>query len=229
MKHAAHPAGGVYVHVPFCLHKCFYCDFYSITDLNLKPAFLEALLCEILSADSELFGFDTIYFGGGTPSILEPAEVAAIIDCLFSKFRFKPPLEVTLETNPGTVDIQKLRDFRSAGVNRINIGVQSFLEKNLKNLGRIHTSEQAHAALANSRRAGFEEIGLDLIYGLPDQTQREWSEDLEEALGHEPEHIACYMLTVEPATPLAQEHRQAAFTRRRRIGWPTSFWRPQNC
>jgi len=205
------PLGGVYVHVPFCLRKCRYCDFYSITDLSVKPAFLEALSTEISAADPESFIFDTLYIGGGTPSILEPAEVAAIIDGVFSKFRFKQPVEVTLEANPGTVDIRKLRGFRSAGVNRLNIGVQSFQNKNLEMLGRIHTGGQAHAALANARRAGFEEIGLDLIYGLPGQILQEWSADLETALAHEPEHIACYMLTVEPATLLAEAQAAGRF------------------
>ena len=205
------PLGGIYVHVPFCPRKCLYCDFYSITDLSLKPAFLEALSAEISAVDPESFIFDTLYIGGGTPSILEPAEVAAIIDGVFSKFRFKQPVEVTLEANPGTVDFENCGDFRSAGVNRLNIGVQSFQNKNLEMLGRIHTGEQAHAALANARRAGFEEIGVDLIYGLPGQTLQEWSADLETALAHEPEHIACYMLTVEPATPLAEEQAAGRF------------------
>jgi len=205
------PLGGIYVHVPFCTRKCLYCDFYSIADLSLKPAFLEALSSEIVSADPVSFVFDTLYIGGGTPSILEPAEVGTIIDGVFSKFRFKQPVEVTLEANPGTVDFEKLRGFRSAGVNRLNIGVQSFQKKNLEMLGRTHSSEQAHAALANAGRVGFEEIGLDLIYGLPGQTLPEWSADLENALAHEPEHIACYMLTVEPATPLAEEQRAGRF------------------
>ena len=134
------PPGGIYVHVPFCLRKCAYCDFFSITDLSLKPAFLEALSSEISAADPGLLVFDTIYIGGGTPSILEPAEVKGIIDGLFSKFRFEGSVEVTLEANPGTVDFEKLKGFRSAGVNRLNIGVQSFQEKNLALLGRIHSA-----------------------------------------------------------------------------------------
>jgi oxygen-independent coproporphyrinogen-3 oxidase len=203
--------GGIYIHIPFCQHKCLYCDFYSVTDLSLKPAFLEALSSEIAAADPGPRVFDTLYIGGGTPSILEPAEVEAIVDGVFSKFRFERPVEVTMEVNPGTVDSAKLRGFRSAGVNRLNIGVQSFQEKNLETLGRIHSAGQAHAALASARRAGFEAVGLDLIYGLPGQTRQGWSEDLESALAHEPEHIACYMLTVEPATPLAEEQRRGRF------------------
>ena len=205
------PPGGIYVHVPFCLRKCAYCDFFSIADLSLKPAFLQALSSEISAADSGLLVFDTIYIGGGTPSILEPAEVKGIIDGLLSKFRFEGSVEVTLETNPGTVDFEKLKGFRSAGVNRLNIGVQSFQEKNLVLLGRMHSAKQAHAALSNARRAGFENVGLDLMYGLCGQTLQDWTADLESALAHGPEHIACYMLTVEPATPLAEQQRLGRF------------------
>jgi oxygen-independent coproporphyrinogen-3 oxidase len=207
---AASP-GGIYIHVPFCLHKCLYCDFYSVADLSLKPAFLEALAAEIASAEPGPLVFDTLYIGGGTPSLLEPAEIAAIIEAVFSRFRFQPPIEVTLEANPGTLDGGKLGGFRAAGVNRLNIGVQSFQTSHLKALGRIHTAGQAHAALDAARRAGFEEVGLDLIYGLPGQTQPQWSADLKSALAYEPEHIACYLLTIEPGTPLAEEQRSGRF------------------
>jgi oxygen-independent coproporphyrinogen-3 oxidase len=207
----AHPPGGIYVHIPFCLRKCFYCDFFSITDMGLKPAFLEALSAEISAADRLPLVFDTLYIGGGTPSLLEPAEVKGIIDAVFSRFRFAAPVEVTLEVNPGTVDFKKLQGFRAAGVNRLNIGVQSFQDENLQRLGRIHSAGQAHAALAGARRAGFETVGLDLIYGLPGQTLAGWSQDLESALAHAPEHIACYLLTVEPDTPLAEAQRSGRF------------------
>jgi oxygen-independent coproporphyrinogen-3 oxidase len=203
--------GGLYIHVPFCLRKCSYCDFYSITDLGLTPLFLEALSSEISSADSMALRFDTIYIGGGTPSILAPAQVQAIVDGVFSKFRFEPPVEVTLEVNPGTVDLEKLRGFRAAGINRLNLGVQSFQDRNLAALGRVHSAAQAQAALAGARQAGFETVGLDLIYGLPGQSVRGWSADLESALAHAPEHIACYMLTVEPGTPLAAQERSGRF------------------
>jgi oxygen-independent coproporphyrinogen-3 oxidase len=203
--------GGIYVHVPFCLRKCIYCDFYSVTDMGLKPAFLEALSSEISAADPVPLVFDTLYIGGGTPSILAPEELRGVVDGVFSKFRFAPPVEVTLEVNPGTVDFQKLLGFRSAGVNRLNIGVQSFREENLAMLGRIHSAGEAHAAAADARRAGFETVGLDLIYGLPGQSPADWSEDLERALAHAPDHIACYLLTVEPGTPLAEEQRRGRF------------------
>jgi oxygen-independent coproporphyrinogen-3 oxidase len=205
------PLGGVYVHIPFCLRKCLYCDFYSTADLSLKPAFLEALVTDIASSDPGPLVFDTIYFGGGTPSVLSPPEVARVLDALFSRLHFQEPVEITLEANPGTVTLESLKGFRSAGVNRLNIGAQSFQEKNLAMLGRIHSAKQAHAALSSARRAGFDDVGLDLMYGLPGQAFQDWSADLGSALAHGPEHIACYMLTVEPATPLAEEQRLGRF------------------
>lgn len=207
----SNPLGGLYVHIPFCVRKCAYCDFYSVSDLNLKPAFLKALSAEIAAADAGPLAFDTIYFGGGTPSILDPAEVEGIIDQLDARFRLAGPVEVTLEANPGTVDPEKLKGFRSAGVNRINVGVQSFRDENLKLLGRIHSAGQAHDALAAARRAGLEDVGLDLIYGLPGQTMGAWTMDLESALAHDPEHLACYMLSVEAGTPLAEDERCGRF------------------
>ena len=203
--------GGIYVHIPFCLSKCAYCDFYSISDLTLKPLFLKALSYEISAADPGLLVFDTIYIGGGTPSILEPEEIRVVMDGLFSKFRFEAPVEVTLEANPGTVGSEKLMGFRAAGVNRLNIGVQSFQDTNLEILGRIHSARQVHEALAGALRAGFDSVGLDLIYGLPGQTLIDWSADLNSALAYAPEHIACYMLSVEPGTPLDEKQRRASF------------------
>lgn len=204
-------AGGIYVHFPFCVGKCAYCDFYSISDLTLKALFLKALSDEIAAAEAGPLIFDTIYIGGGTPSILEPMEVKGIVDGILSKFRFQEPVEVTLEANPGTVDSEKLMGFRAAGVNRLNIGVQSFQESNLKILGRIHSPRQAHEALGETHRAGFDSVGLDLIYGLPGQALPDWAADLDSALAHAPEHIACYMLTIEPGTPLAEKQRRGNF------------------
>ena len=205
------PLGGVYVHIPFCLRKCLYCDFYSTADLSLKPAFLEALITEIAATDPGELVFDTIYFGGGTPSLLSPPEVARILGGLFSRFHFQEPVEITLEANPGTVGLESLKGLRSAGVNRLNIGVQSFQDENLAQLGRIHSAAQAQEALAAARRAGFGELGLDLIYGLPGQRRPAWFTDLRRALAYQPEHLSCYMLTLEPGTPLAERHRFGRF------------------
>ncbi|MGE5257125.1 MAG: radical SAM family heme chaperone HemW [Hyphomicrobiales bacterium] len=211
MVEASTTPAGIYAHIPFCVRKCVYCDFYSVSDLTLKPVFLKALSLEIAAVDPGPLVFDTIYIGGGTPSVLEPAEVEGIIEGLMSKFQFVEPVEVTLEANPGAVDEAKLRGFRSAGVNRLNIGVQSFQDKNLDTLGRIHSARQAHEALLSARRSGFEAVGLDLMYGLPGQTWADWLADLESALAFRPEHLACYMLTVEPETPLAADQRLGLF------------------
>lgn len=202
---------GIYVHIPFCVRKCPYCDFYSVTDLGWKPVFLKALCAEIAAAEAGPLTFDTIYFGGGTPSILDPGEIAGLIDRLASRFRFAGPVEVTLEANPGTVDLERLKGFRAAGVDRLNLGVQSFQDEHLRMLGRIHSACEAHVALSAARRAGFENIGLDLIYGLPGQTRKAWAGDLENALAHSPEHIAAYMLSVETGTPLAEDQRLGRF------------------
>jgi oxygen-independent coproporphyrinogen-3 oxidase len=211
MAYVSDTPGGLYVHIPFCVHKCVYCDFYSISDLSLKTEFLRALSAEIAAAAAEQLVFDTIYFGGGTPSVLDPADVEGILDGIGSKFRLAGPVEVTLEANPGTVDFERLKRFRKAGVTRLNLGVQSFREENLRRLGRIHSAGQAHEAVAAARRAGFEEVGLDLIYALPGQARADWAAELESALAFEPEHIAAYMLTVEPGTPLAEAQRCGRF------------------
>jgi oxygen-independent coproporphyrinogen-3 oxidase len=195
---------GIYVHVPFCVRKCAYCDFYSITDLGLKPAFLAALRAEIAATAAGGLVFDTIHIGGGTPSTLEPEEVEAILAQLRARFRFHEPVEVTLESNPGTVDRDRLKGFRGAGVNRLTIGVQSFDPENLELLGRAHTAAEAECAIDDARAAGFDELGMDLIYGLPGQTPSAWAGDLERALAHRPEHLSCYMLTIEPGTPLGR-------------------------
>ena len=186
------------------MRKCSYCDFYSVEDLGLKPAFLAALQAEIASAHADGLVFDTIYIGGGTPSTLEPAEVGRIVESLAARFRFEGAVEVTLEANPGTVGPDKLKGFRAAGVNRLTIGVQSFDPGRLDLLGRIHTSVQAERAVADARAAGFDEIDIDLIYGLPGQTASAWTDDLERALAHNPEHLSCYMLIIEPGTPMAR-------------------------
>lgn len=203
--------GGIYVHVPFCRNKCPYCDFYSITDPSLIPVFLDGLEREILRSRPGRRVFDSIYFGGGTPSLLAPTEVARILAALFSHIRFEEPVEITLEANPGTVSPPELSGYRAAGVNRLNIGVQSFQDESLSRLGRIHTAEEARRVLAQARAAGFGNLGIDLMYGLRGQGMDAWRRDLAEAVRLGPEHIACYMLTLEPGTPLSEAHRAGRF------------------
>jgi oxygen-independent coproporphyrinogen III oxidase len=203
--------GGIYVHVPFCRRKCPYCDFYSIADLSLMPAYLQALELEIRRSRPGRLVCDSIYIGGGTPSLLSAAQVGRILAALFAYIRFQEPVEITLEANPGTVGPQELAGFRAAGINRLNIGVQSFQDENLGRLGRIHTADDARRVLAQARAAGFDNLGIDLIYGLPGQGPEEWRQELAEAVRFGLEHIACYMLTLEPGTPLAEAHRAGRF------------------
>ncbi len=202
MNLSSNKAAGLYIHIPFCVRKCPYCDFYSVTDLSLKAKFLEALLREMQIDSVATLEFDTLYIGGGTPSVYNASEIGQIITSALQNFDFLPNPEISIEVNPGTVSIEQLQGYRQAGINRINIGVQSFYQKNLDFLGRIHTVKDAHGSIADARRAGFENIGFDLIYGLPDQSKANWLGDLNQAVEYGPAHLSCYMLTYEKGTPL---------------------------
>ena len=193
---------GIYIHIPFCVRKCPYCDFYSATDLALRPRFLKALIAEMELVSAEGLCFDTLYVGGGTPSVYGYNDIGQIVSAILHNFDFRPDSEITIEVNPGTVSIEQLQGYRDAGINRINIGVQSFYQKNLDFLGRIHSANEARNAITEAQRAGFKNIGLDLIYGLPDQNEPDWLEDLKQAIEYDPTHLSCYMLTYEKGTPL---------------------------
>ena len=206
---------GLYIHVPFCLRKCPYCDFYSESDLTLKGAYLEALVREmdlVAEALPALGTFDTVYFGGGTPSLLTPSEVAGVLDAARRRFSIAREVEVTLEVNPGTVTEKKLAGFRRAGVTRLNIGVQSLDDKTLGFLGRLHDAGQAREILDAARACGFENIGADLIYGVPGQDKSAVISDVGELLSYAPEHLSCYMLTLEEGTPLYVRHGKKDFS-----------------
>ncbi len=196
---------GLYIHIPFCRRKCHYCDFYSITDLALTNTFTSILEQEMALASQTSLEFDTVYLGGGTPSVLNVNAIEQITAAAHKYFNIRSDAEVTIEINPGTVTLENLRRYRQAGINRLNIGIQSFDDHNLKFLGRIHSSHEAATSLAWARRAGFHNVGLDLIYGLPQQTEKLWLADLNHAVQISPEHISCYMLTRECGTPLDQE------------------------
>lgn len=198
------PNAGLYIHIPFCIKKCAYCDFYSTADLSLRKAFLDSLVREMALLDSSSFAFDTIYLGGGTPSVLAPRSIDNLISKAFTTFDIRPYAEITIEVNPGTVDISHLQAYRQIGINRINIGAQSFSNATLEFLGRIHTKDEAAAAIRAARQAGFDNIGLDLIYGLPGQDSEAWQMDLEQAISFSPEHLSCYTLTYEDNTPLGK-------------------------
>lgn len=192
---------GIYIHVPFCVRKCRYCDFYSTTDLARRRAFVDALIHEIEIAPDPGTA-DSLYLGGGTPAVLDPAQVARIIAAARARFVFRSDTEITLEANPGTVDKKILSGFKAAGVSRLNLGIQSFDDHNLDFLGRIHTGRESVRAIEAARAAGFENLGLDLIYGLPGQTAQNLSRDLEQAAAFNPEHLSCYLLTYEKGTQL---------------------------
>ena len=202
---------GIYVHIPFCSKKCPYCDFYSITDQSLKQPFIEALIREMQMVSSPSLVCDTLYFGGGTPSVFKAKNIERIIENAYRLFNFLHDTEITIEVNPGTVTTEKLKGYQSVGINRINIGVQSFNDEFLDFLGRIHSSNDADLTIRGARKAGFDNIGIDLIYGIPGQTKKMWLSDLQSAIEFEPEHLSCYMLTYEKGTPLDRERRQGRF------------------
>lgn len=198
---------GIYIHVPFCLRKCPYCDFYSTDDLSGLPSYTDALIREMAMRTESVPGavFDTVYLGGGTPSVINPSVTEQILQSAHRYFYILPDAEITMETNPGTITEESLAGYKAAGINRLNIGVQSFNDDNLAFLDRIHSAGQAAEALHAAKRAGFDNIGLDLIYGLPGQNKKSWQKDLAAAAAFSPSHISCYMLTFEPGTKMAAD------------------------
>lgn len=194
----------IYVHIPFCRSKCLYCDFNSCAGREDElPAYVAALLAEIDAARRHEVSGITLYIGGGTPSLLPPDALAAIVARARVAFSLSPEAEVTLEANPGTVDQAYLVAARGAGVNRLSLGVQSFLDRDLAFLGRIHSAREAVAAVEAARAAGFANLNLDLIYALPGQDAKAWQTNLAQAVALRPEHLSLYALQVEERTPLA--------------------------
>ena len=206
---------GIYIHIPFCRARCSYCDFATGTyESALADAYVRALVAEISSfgGAEECAEADTIYFGGGTPSLLTPEQIAHILGAVSRRFRMTPRAEVTMEMNPGTVTPEALRGFREAGVNRASFGAQTFDDGELKRLGRTHTAHDTRRTLSLLRDAGFDNISFDLIAGLPDQTLEGWSRNLDEALALRPEHLSLYLLEVHEGTPLAAQIREGRYT-----------------
>ena len=196
---------GLYIHIPFCKVKCVYCDFYSITKKeNQIPIFTECLLKEIDSYKhyAGKWKFDTIFFGGGTPSLLPAKYLEQILQKLHDTFDTSNVQEITLEANPGEAPLQHLKDIRNLGVNRLSMGFQSFNNKILKVLGRLHQSEDCFKTFKNARKAGFDNINTDMIFNIPELSTDNWKKDLNKLLELEPEHISAYSLTVEPSTKL---------------------------
>lgn len=198
---------GIYIHIPFCLHKCNYCDFYSlaVNDPELLERYTRSVINELQLRKNEICSsFTTIYLGGGTPSLLKPAQIERILAAVFENYRPQDATEISMEVNPATVNLQDLKDLRAAGVDRISIGVQSFSDIELKILGRIHSGRDAAAVLKDVTKAGFDNFNLDLIYGVPGQTMSAWGENLKMAVDFNPQHISAYLLQLDPATPLAR-------------------------
>lgn len=201
---------GLYVHIPFCRTKCPYCDFYSVSDQKQHvKRFVAALVKEISSEPEGFSAFDSLYFGGGTPSVLEEREFEHIFAALHQHFSFPDDTEITVEVNPDDITADKLWNYKRIGVNRISIGVQSFNERDLLFLGRRHTAKKAREAINLVRDAGFRNFGIDLMNCLPGQSGKRWEATLQEAISFVPAHISCYQLTIADRTPFGKMFRSS--------------------
>lgn len=193
----------LYIHIPFCIKKCLYCDFLSVPyNESLAKAYTDALCKELILKKGFAGELKTVYIGGGTPSILPEECFRELFNCLKDNFKFSDSPEITVEANPGTVDKSKIGAMLSLGVNRLSIGVQSFNDAELKTLGRIHTSDEALKAIETIKNSGINNFSVDLIYGIPGQTLDSWKKTLSKAAGLSPAHISSYELTPEKDTPL---------------------------
>lgn len=204
---------GIYLHIPFCRSRCSYCDFATDVFKNEKTVerYVDALCREISqfkihNPQSEI-NIETIYFGGGTPSLLSPRQLEKILNSIHRKFDVLPEIELTMEMNPATVSLETLKEYRGLGVNRASFGAQTFDDTELKRLGRRHTAEDVRETIDLLRTSGFANVSFDLIAGLPRQTLADWERNLDEALKLAPEHLSLYLLEVHEGTPLAEQIR----------------------
>ena len=206
---------GIYVHIPFCTRKCRYCDFYSVTGFgDLTADFLSALTTEVYlrSKSVEDLCFDTLYIGGGTPSLLSSRELKRLLKVLNTLSTVRTEFEITIEVNPGTLSEEGLEQYREMGFNRVSIGVQSFNDDELSLLGRIHTG-RVGAAIVESAQKSFSNVNIDLIFGLPGQNSQEWERTLETTAALRPQHISAYMLSWSPRTPIGKQILEGALRR----------------
>ncbi|HEX5602606.1 MAG TPA: radical SAM family heme chaperone HemW [Pyrinomonadaceae bacterium] len=200
---------GLYVHIPFCSSRCSYCDFATgLYQSELAERYVQGLVNEIKGSRYAGEVVETIYFGGGTPSLLAPAQLERILASLYERFKIASGAEITLEINPGSATPEKLRAFRSLGVNRASFGAQTFDDAELAKLGRSHNSADTLRTFAHLREAGFENVSFDLIAGLPGQTLEGWQQNIKQALELAPEHLSFYLLEVHSGTPLAEHIRR---------------------
>lgn len=202
------PPLSLYIHIPWCVRKCPYCDFNSHEKKETLPerAYTAALLADLEQDLPRIWGrpIESIFFGGGTPSLFSPETIDQLLSDIRARLMLKPNCEITLEANPGTVEINKFKGFRAAGINRLSIGIQSFNDDALKRLGRIHGASEAIAAVDAAQESGFDNFNLDLMYGLPGQSIEQALQDIDIALRLQPTHISHYQLTLEPNTWFAQ-------------------------
>ena len=200
----------IYIHVPFCVRKCRYCDFPSFSGLSGRmEEYFSALLTEIREEKlTEGRTAETVYIGGGTPSCVPPAFISGIMEELSKKYRISPDAEISMEMNPGTVNPEALKAYREAGINRVSLGCQSFNDQSLKRLGRIHSSEDILKTFDLLREEGFENLNIDLISSLPGEKKKDLIRSVEAALSLKPEHISVYSLILEPGTELYREYEE---------------------
>lgn len=205
------PRLGIYIHIPFCVRKCDYCDFYSVPGRDGRmDEYLHALEVHIAESapQAEIYTVNTIYFGGGTPTFFGAERLARLLQIVRKQFNVSKDCEITVECNPDSADQDTLLTLKKAGVNRLSMGVQSAQDKELEEIGRVHSFAQATRAFQRARDAGFDNISLDLIYGLPDQSMESWKESVEALLKLNPEHLSCYGLKLEQGTPLYERREQ---------------------
>ena len=199
---------GIYIHIPFCKSKCGYCGFYSLPSMKLKDRFLEALRAEIVERKNYLFPesfINTVYFGGGTPSLLSIEEIKALLRLIDDTYLINPEAEITLEANPDTLSLDYLQALRHIGINRLSIGIQSFFDNDLQYLGRKHDAHHARLCLDWAKQAGFSNISIDLIYGLPTSNAEQWNCNLDLFFEYNLPHLSAYALTLEPNSILTKQ------------------------
>ena len=202
---------GLYVHIPFCVRKCEYCDFLSWSaGEEEREQYVNALLSEIESYRDFVKGYrvSTIFVGGGTPSVLRPKQMERILQKIYEEKKKKKRPEITIEVNPGTVDEEKLQCYKANGVNRLSMGLQSVKDEKLRLLGRIHTYQEFAESYELARKVGFDNLSIDLISSVPGQTLQEWKEELETAAAQNPEHISVYQLIIEEGTPFYEKYAE---------------------
>lgn len=200
---------GIYIHIPFCASKCSYCDFYSLAGCeHLMPEYHKALLAHLDESAKSIKNYevDSIYFGGGTPSFYGADRIVEIFNALKLNGNVRLDAEVTIEVNPDSISLNALKLLREEGVNRLSIGVQASDNNLLKLIGRRHNFQQAQTAVANARKAGFDNVSLDLIYGLPSQMKSDWAQTLAKVIELHPEHLSCYGLKLEPGTKMYEDY-----------------------